>query len=133
MAANETRVRFRPGDQPTGRPTVDLAAARFVGIAGPRDVANGGATPIKYPATGEKAWGVIAHAQVAGKVVMVLAGSGYHVYVECGAAITVTDKEVPIKVGTDGKAIAQGGSGVIVGYAHSSTTASGELVEVRLV
>lgn len=133
MAANETRVRFRPGDQITGRPTADLATARFVAAAGPRDVTNAGAIPLKYAGAGEQALGVIAHAQTTGKVVAVYAGSGYHVYVECGAAITVTDKEVPVKVGTDGKAIAQGGSGVIVGYAYSSTTASGDLVEVRLV
>jgi hypothetical protein len=132
MAATETRVHFRPGDQPSGRPTVDVLASRFVTASGPRNALDGENIPIKPAPEGEYALGVPAHSQVAGKVVAIFAGSGYHVRVQCGAVITVTDKPVPVKVGTDGKAIAQGGSGVIVGYALSSTAADGDLVEVRL-
>lgn len=87
MAANETRVHFRPGVQVTGRATADVLAKRFVTISAGRNALAGENLPIKPAVANVWALGVPAVDTVAGKTVAVYSGSGYQLRVQCGAAI----------------------------------------------
>lgn len=132
MAATETRVHFRPGAQVTGRCTADVLAARFVTASSGRNALDGENVPIKPAVAAAWALGVPAQSQATGKTVAVYAGSGYHVRVQCSAAIDTTNGPVAVEVAAGGKAVTRT-SGVIVGYALSTTTAADQLVEIRLV
>lgn len=132
MAANETRVHFRPGAQPTGRATAGVLARRFVTTSGSRDALLGENLPIKPAVAAGYAIGVPAHDQVTGKTVAIYAGSGYHVRVQCSAAIDASNGPVAVEVATGGKVVTRT-SGVIVGYALSTTSAADQDAEIRLV
>lgn len=53
--------------------------------------------------------------------------------VVAGAAIDASVSMVAVKSDATGRAIAQGGSGVILGYALTSAAAAGDIVEVELL
>lgn len=133
MAANETRVHFRPGAQITGKATADVLAKRFVTISAGRNALNGENVPIKPAVANAWALGVPAVDTVTGKTVAVYAGSGYQLRVQCGAAIDASSGPVAVMIGTGGRVIPQTGTNVIVGYALSTTSAADQDVEVRLV
>ncbi|WP_370175465.1 DUF2190 family protein [Sphingobium abikonense] len=96
--------------------SVAVAAARFIGI-------GTGA----HCAAGAKALGVTQTPAAAGEAVAVdVVGTAI---VEAGGAILPW---VPIKSDAAGKAIAQGGTGEVLGYAITSATAEGQKIEVLL-
>ena len=109
------------GTQPSGRvvsmtAAADLVGQRFIGYDG------------DYATAAEIALGVSALSADSGEQV------GVQLYgvveIEAGGSIAV---EGPVKVGTSGKGVAQGGSGVIVAYALDESTGDGQKIRVKLV
>lgn len=93
-----------------------LATARFVTGAGALAGAGAGAR------------GVTRTPGVSGDLVPIdVIGTAL---VESGAAVTANG---PVKSDATGRAIDQGGTGVITGYALSAASAAGQMVEVLLV
>lgn len=96
--------------------TAAVSAARFVGL-------GTGA----HCAAGAKALGVSQYAGAIGDAIAVdVAGT---TIVEAGGAIAAWG---PVKSDANGKAIAQGGTGEILGYAVTAATADGQKIEVLL-
>jgi len=104
---------------PIFSPTVIAAAAllanRFVTFAG------------AVCGAGAKAFGVAQYPAVAGDAVALNALGTTKV--EAGGAIAVGG---PIKSDANGKAIAQGGSGEILGYALEAASGDGKIIEMFL-
>ncbi len=96
--------------------TATLAANRFVEDDG------------TYPSAGGTAHGVTRQAGVSGDLIPVDAVGT--TIVEAGGAIA---KGGPVKSDAAGKAVAQGGSGTILGRALSAAAADTDLIEVLLI
>ena len=100
---------------PTVIAAAALAANRFVTFAG------------AVCGAGAKALGVAQYAAASGDAVAVnVLGT---TKVEAGGAIAVGG---PIKSDASGKAIAQGGSGEILGYAIEAASGDGKIIEMLL-
>jgi hypothetical protein len=94
----------------------DLVGQRFIGYDG------------NYASAAAIALGVSALSTESGEQVGVQTIGV--VEIEAGGAISVAG---PVKVGTSGKGVAQGGSGVIVAYAIDESTGDGQKIRVKLV
>lgn len=103
-----------------GRPnvvtTTDVAGQRFIGYAG------------TYPDAAATALGVSLLSAKSGQPVAVQTTGVVEVI--AGGSISVGGV---VKVGTSGKAVAQGDSGVIVGRAVTASTADGQSILVNLI
>jgi len=107
--------------EPNGNVIAVTAAAD---VAGQRFIAYNG----NYPSAGELALGVSKLSTSSGQQVPVQVTGVVEVL--AGGAIAVGG---PVKVTTSGKALAQGGTGVIVGRALTASNGDGESIQVLLL
>lgn len=128
----ELIARFKPGDNlPVYATGTDIAAGHFVTISGKdANFAYVGA----HTGAGLYASGVAEVDAIAGKKDWRggtnVARRGSVARVVAGAAVTVG---AAVKSDATGRAIAQGGTGVILGYALTAAAAAGDVIEVDLL
>lgn len=133
----EMVARFKPGQNVPGFCTAQVEAGRFLAISGPKtpqgdySVAHCGAG-LQAFGVSERNSGPTTHPTSSWTRRVNIARRGAIARVEVAATITVTTGPVALKSDATGKAIPQGGTGVITGYALHSA-AVGEFVEVDLV
>lgn len=134
----EMLPRFRPGNAVPARPNANpVVAGRFVSITADKDA--DGAYRIDHTGAGLAAFGVVEQSSATDLVNepthsvrrdVNVSRRGSIARVETGGAIAAG---AAVKSDANGKAVAQGGTGVILGYACNTTTASGQVAEVDLV
>lgn len=114
---------YQPGDTPTGHASGAITGKRFVSISGARVE--------EHPRIAQTGAGLAAVGVAATDIASGARGAFYAegvVPVEAGGAVTAGD---PIKSDASGKAVPQGGSGIILGYAWDDA-ANGADVPVKL-
>jgi hypothetical protein len=129
----EQIARFKPGENLPVYATVagDILPGRFVTISG-RNTKN--AYVGAHTGAGLWAHGVSQRRAIGGvtdhRGGTELARRGAVARCESGAAVAIGD---PVKSDATGRAITQGGTGVILGYALQAATAAGQIIDVDLI
>lgn len=130
---------YKPGENIPGKASADVVGGHLVSPTGPAD-ATTGAYPCAH--TGAAAWALgVAERDALGTVtngaewrgMFNIVGPGSVARVVAGAAVAVTSAAIAVKSDSTGRVIAQGGSGVIVGYALTAAAAAGDIIEVKLI
>jgi hypothetical protein len=129
----EQIARFKPGENLPVYATVagNISPGRFVTISG-RNTKN--AYVGAHTGAGLYSHGVSQRSALAGvtdhRGGTELARRGAVARCESGAAVAIGD---PVKSDATGRAITQGGTGVILGYALQAATAAGQIIDVDLI
>lgn len=132
MPVNECIPFFEPASRPTGRASATVRGKRFVvasgspvgGMAGTENV------PVAEAGTaGVQALAVSCYDAASGEAVPLIR-NGAIVPMTSGAAVTAND---PIKTDAQGRAISQGGTGIILGIALETVGAADTDVAVALL
>lgn len=126
---------YKPGENvPVQADGANIAAGHFVTLKGKN---SKGAWKAAHTTAGAYAFGVAERDALQdltdwrGQTNVVRRGAIARVV--AGAAIDADAAMVAVKSDATGRAIAQGGSGIILGYAVSTVTAAGQIVEVELL
>lgn len=128
---------FRPGENVTVQASgAAIAAGHFVSLKGKN---TKGSYLAAHTAAGAYAFGVAQRDAIYASADITdwrgqtnVSRHGQIARVVAGAAIDASASAVAVKSDATGRAIAQGGTGVILGYAVSSAAAAGDIVEVDL-
>ncbi len=107
-------------------PGADLSSSQFLFA-----VTDGSGNVIVNTSAGGNCLGVIQNAPTSGNPVS-LWRAGSVSKVKAGGAIPFVSGGTPVKSDGSGQAVAQGGSGVILGYALEAASGSGVLIAVAL-
>jgi len=118
-----THTLYSPGADVTGHATTEVAAARFVKVAGAR---NGGNIAVVHATAGSRVLGVAGYPAKAGDLVHVLRGSRIVGVESTGAIAAGAD----VAAAADGKAVTASEGAAIVGQAADA--ASNGIVYVAL-
>lgn len=133
----EQIARFKPGENVPGYATADVTGGHFVKLVAGKDAR--GSYSLAHCGAGEVAFGVCERDAIGavkdwrGGTNVVRRGAIARVVAGAAIAAPGATGPVPVKSDATGRAITQGGTGAILGYACHAVAAAGEIVEVDLL